>query len=148
MREPALPATGPEPAGYPPHPRYLLYLVVALGACIYLGWLFLRAPEWTYLFFIALCVASAAWAAWNLGTAVATDASSIVVRTPLGRARRVDYRQFAEVAPGGRFLPTLVVLYYPLRADGLLDLDELRSLHLPATEARDELLADLQKRTP
>jgi len=99
-------------------------------------------------FVFALCLACALWSAWNLFSAVTVGAKGICVSSPLGRVACVDFRQFAEVAPGGRFLPTIVVIYHPLRGDGQLDLDEFRSLHLPAVEARDILLESLQQQAP
>lgn len=139
-----------EPAGqvHRPHPGYLLYLLVALAAGIYLTWMLSASFDWVIAFFLAMCLACAMWAAWHLLSRVVPGARGLDVHFPLGRAVHVDYRQFAEVAPGGRFLPNIVVIYYPLRADGLLDLDDFRSLNLPAVEGRELLLAQLQRHTP
>jgi hypothetical protein len=148
MHTPSPAASPSATTGYRPHSRYLLYLLITLGASAYLAWMLLRAFDTVTAFIFALCLACAIWSAWNLFSVVTVDAKGIRVESPLGRAACVDFRQFAEVAPGGRFLPTIVVIYHPLRGDGQLDLDEFRSLHLPAVEERDTLLEYLQQQTP
>ena len=57
----------------------------------------------------------------------------------------VAYRQLIGVEESGRFLATITLLYYPLGAGGLLDLDRIVSLTLPIvvdqTTLRDRLEA-------
>jgi hypothetical protein len=66
----------------------------------------------------------------------------------LAAPQQVQFRQLVEVSEEGRFQRVIVLLYHPLRSQGLVELDDLRSLALPALEAQTDLLELLQTRTP
>ena len=69
------------------------------------------------------------------------------LETPLG-ARRVEFRQLDSATEAGRLLRVVVVTYHPLLENGLLDLDDLRSVTLPAVNQQYELLELLQQHAP
>jgi hypothetical protein len=69
------------------------------------------------------------------------------LRTPL-QTQRVEFRQLDDATVAGRVAHRIVVTYFPLRDNGLLDLDELRSLTLPAVDHQAELLALLESKRP
>ena len=70
------------------------------------------------------------------------------VGAPLAQPLQVQFRQLAEVSEEGRLQRVILLLYHPLCADGLVDLDDLHSLALPALEEQTDLLEILQARTP
>jgi len=137
-----------QPIIYRPHSRYVLYAGVSLVMAVAFVWLLRNQYEGGAVFFLLVSLGAALWSVGNLLSRVEVDAVSLVVRLPLLPARRIDIRQLAEVTENGRFVPALVVLYYPLRADGLVDLDDLRSQTLPAVEDQADLLQFLQEKTP
>ena len=79
---------------------------------------------------------------------VEVDDRGLTLLQPLASPQQVQYRQLAEVSEEGRLQRVILLLYHPLRPDGLLDLDDLRSLALPALEEQSDLLEILQARTP
>jgi hypothetical protein len=137
-----------QPVIYRPHTRYVLYAGVSLVMAAAFVWLLWRQYEGGALLFLVVALGGAIWSVANLLSRVEVDATSLVVRVPLLPARRIDLRQLSEVTESGRFLPALVILYYPLRADGLVDLDDLHSQILPAVEDQADLLEFLQGKTP
>jgi hypothetical protein len=137
-----------QPIVYRPHDRYVLYAGASLIMVAAFVWLLWRQYEAGALFFLIVAVGSSIWSVGNLLSRVEVEATGLIVRVPLWPARRIDWRQLSAVTEDGRFLRALVILYYPLRTDGLVDVDDLRSQILPAVENQSELLEFLQEKTP
>lgn len=133
---------------YRPHDRYLIYAGVSLAMVVAFAWLLWHQYEAGALLFLLVAVGAAIWSVGNLLSRVEVDASSLIVRVPLFPERRIDWRQLSAVTQDGRLLPALTVLYYPTRADGLVDVENLRSQILPSLQNQSELLAFLQEKTP
>jgi hypothetical protein len=78
---------------------------------------------------------------------VVVDAEGLLCHSP-SRTRRVRFGQLDNAVEAGRWMRRIVVTYYPLQPDGLVDLNQLSSLALPAVERQDLLLADLVEHVP
>ena len=53
-----------------------------------------------------------------------------------------------SVSTSGRAGNALILLYHPDRGDGMLDLDDVRSLVLPALDEQDALQSYLEAQVP
>jgi len=133
---------------YRAHSRYVLIAGVAAICVALLGWWSLQHADLAALLFLGLAAVLLFFALRGIGSRVEADAAGITVQRPLAQPLRIQYRQVAQVTEEGRVQRVLVLLYYPLGEDGLLDLQALRSLALPALEEQSELLAVLQAKTP
>jgi hypothetical protein len=133
---------------YRTHSRYLLMAGIAAVCVVLLVWQLLQGVDLAALLFLGVAVALLLVALRGIGSRVEADAAGITLLRPLARPLRIQYRQLIQATEEGRVQRVLVVLYYPLGADGLLDLQALRSQALPALEEQMELLTVLQTKTP
>lgn len=62
---------------------------------------------------------------------------------PYGTAQEVEFRQVRDVYEEGRGFQSILVAYYPRQANGLLDLDDIKHLALPAVRDHAGLFATL-----
>ena len=133
---------------YRAHSRYVLIAGVAAICVALLGWVLLRAYDWGTLLFFVFAVGLLLLTLRSSASKVEVDAVGLTLFRPLAQPQRIHYRQIAQATEEGRIQRVIVILYYPLGADGLVDLDALRSLALPALEDQMELLHVLQTKTP
>lgn len=134
-------------ANHQPISRYLLFTGLSLAAAALFGWSLFRTNEPIDLLFLGAALVGVVWYGSQRATRVTVEDSALVVRPPL-RTLRVEFRQLIEVSEAGRALKRIVVAYHPLRKDGLVDLDGVRTYTLPAVDYQDELLQVLQQHTP
>ena len=128
--------------------RYGLYLAVSLTVTLAFGWTLSQGFDTGSALFFTICLFGAIWSAMSLISRVAVDTAGLTLHAPPGRARRVEFRQLDSVDEGGRFIKVIVLLYHPFDESGLIDLDTLYSLTLPALENQTALLERLQAVTP
>jgi hypothetical protein len=136
---------------YRVHPVYLLLAGVAAICVAALGWRLLGGYDLGTALFFCLGLGLLLLTLRSAGSRVEADALGLTIFRPLAAPLRIQYRQIAEVTEEGRLLrlmQVIVVLYYPLAEDGLVDLDALRSQALPVLENQLELLHVLQTKTP
>ena len=133
---------------YRPHPRYVLVTAIAALSIPALIWLLLRGVDLAGVLFLLFAAGLLFFAVRGLLSHVEVDGHGLTLLQPLARPQAVQYRQLAEVSEEGRLQRVILLLYHPLRPDGLIELDDLRSLALPALEEQAELLEFLQARTP
>ena len=133
---------------YRPHSRYVLMAGIAAICIALLGWRLAGRADLGSLLFLGVALGLLFFALRGIGSRVEVDALGLTLFRPLSPPLRIHYRQLVEVTEEGRVQRVLVVLYYPLAADGLLDLEDVRSQALPALEDQSELLSLLQTKTP
>lgn len=136
---------------YRVHPVYLLLAGTAAICVVALGWRLLGGYDLVTALFFCLGLGLLLLTLRSAGSRVEADALGLTLYRPLAAPLRIQYRQIAETAEEGRLLrlmQVIVVLYYPLAEDGLVDLDALRSQALPVLENQLELLHVLQTKTP
>lgn len=143
---PTTPTEGP--TTYRPHARYVLITAVAALSIPALIWLLLRGVDLAGVLFLLFAVGLLFFAVRGLLSRVEVDERGLTLLQPFASLQAVQYRQLAEVSEEGRLQRVILLLYHPLRPDGLLDLDDLRSLALPALEEQSDLLEILQARAP
>lgn len=130
-----------------PISRYALFAGLSLAAAALFGWATLRANDPIDMLFLVASLGGVAWYGSQLLTRVVLEDDALLVREPW-RRRRIEFRQLIDVSEAGRALKRIVVAYHPLQADGLVDLDAVRTYTLPAVNFQDELLQVLQQHTP
>lgn len=130
------------------HPRYVLLAGIAVVCVALLGWWLLSNTDLTTIVFFAVALVLLLVSLRGIGSRVEVDAVGLTLFRPLAQPLRIQYRQLAQVTEEGRVQHVLVVLYYPIAADGLMDLETLNSVALPALEDQMELLQVLQTKTP
>lgn len=133
---------------YRPHPRYVLMTGIAVICLALLGWQLLGRADLGLLLFFGVALGLLFFALRGIGSRVEVDALGLTLFRPLSPPLRILYRQIVQVTEEGRFQRVLVILYYPLAADALIDLDGVRSQALPALDDQAELLDLLQTKTP
>ena len=138
---------------YAVHVRYWVGAALSLLLVGLFGWELGRAArhgtvEIGTLLFSALSVGLLLRNAWFAFSRVEVDAEQVTLHRPLLPARRVIYRQLADVYEEGRRGKAILLTYHPRRADGLYDLDDLETLALPAVTDHDALYAMLAAQTP
>lgn len=133
---------------YASHFRYRLLVLLCLLLAVGFGWNLTRGLALDTLFFLLLSLALIGWLVYVILSRVEVNADELTLLAPLRAPRRVSFRQLISVSENGRFNPVITLLYHPRRADGLLDLDEARSLILPAVSDQQELLEMLEASLP
>ena len=136
------------PTTYRPHARYVLITGIAASSVVALLWLLLRRLELASVLFLLFAAGLLFFAVRSLFSRVEVDEHGLTLVRPLSQPLQVQFRQLAEVSEEGRLQRVILLLYHPLRPDGLVDLDDLHSLALPALEEQSDLLEILQARTP
>jgi hypothetical protein len=131
-----------------PHPRYVLIAGIAGLSTLALLWLLWQRLELGSVLFLAFAAGLLFFTVRSLFSRVEVDEHELKLFRPLSPPLVVQFRQLAEVSEEGRLQRVILLLYHPLRADGLVELDDLRSLALPALEEQSELFELLQARTP
>jgi hypothetical protein len=133
---------------YLPHPRYLLLAVVCgLFAGLFV-WTLWQSFTPATLFFCALCLGLTLWNGQAALTQVQLDGQKLTVSAPLRSPRTIELRQLASVSEEGRLTRVLTITYYPVQPNGLLDMEQLDTVHLPTLDDQAELLAQLQAKAP
>jgi len=130
---------------------HLLYRVLT-ALCVLLvllfAWQLVQQWDWGTLLFLGV----AAWSAYRcyivMSSTVELATDRLRVLAPGAFPREVEFRQLSSVYAEGRFLKSILLLYYPRTETGLLDLDEERTLVLPAVNQHEELLAALTAKVP
>lgn len=140
---------------YKPGTRYKAYAGIGAVAAVAFGWrlgsawLGGQGVQWDALFFLVLMLGLTAWALWQIPSRVETSSRDVTLTRPFTAPHTVEYRQLFSVTENGRVGGrSISLVYHPLREDGLLDLDNARSLILPEVENQNELLALLEERMP
>jgi hypothetical protein len=141
---------------YPTSPRYKF--LVGAGAALtgLLGWELWQgrgdpADEfaWGLGFFFVVSFLVTLWYAREMLSRVILAANAITVTRRPGRARTVEFRQMVSVSEAGRLGGrSITIVFHPLRADGLIDLEGADSLIVPEVDDHDGLLAVLEARAP
>ena len=137
-----------DPNLYPAHRIYQFLALIGVAVALLFVWTLARDFEWmTFLFFAVAVTFSFINLRWMFTRAELTP-SGLTLHEPLNDAVHVDFRQMVAVYEAGRVVPGVSLVYYPLRANGLVDMDDARSLFLPALERQDELLSVLSREIP
>ncbi len=132
---------------YRPTGQYGLLTAFGAAAAIFCAWALWRQFDWITLIFLFGCLFAALSFANQWASRVEIDAQGFWLHAPL-RRRRVEFRQIDNAVEAGRIARGIVVTYHPLAPNGLLDLDELHSVALPAVAQQENLLEALRARCP
>lgn len=133
---------------YRSHPLYIWLTALSLFLTLMLTWSTMRGFSREGLFFSLLMLAITLWFARLIGNRVVLDERGLTFQAPLRRPRRVEFRQLISVSESGRLLIAPILLYHPQQATGLVDLELVQSLTLPALTQQDQLLAILTTAIP
>jgi len=128
-----------------------IYRWLALGCLVLtglLGWSLRQGLRGDDLFFFLTIAAITVWFGHTLCSQIRLNERSIVLQTPLRGVQEVEFRQLVSVMETGRFMKSLSLLYYARQPDGLLDLDRVHHLLLPAVVDQENLLTTIQARIP
>ncbi|MDE0631671.1 MAG: hypothetical protein OXH73_09230 [Caldilineaceae bacterium] len=93
---------------------------------------------------IAFALIHVRWALMRLEL----TADGVTVRAPVQATTQIQFRQMITCEEAGRFMPGVSLVYWPVSAEGIVEMDVPRTLFLPAVARQDELLAALQERIP
>jgi hypothetical protein len=140
--------TDPSAAVFKAHPRYRLFTLAAAALAALFVWDLRDGVEIGSAIFLAVCVGLALWYGRAMGSRVEVTHDRVTLYAPLSAPATVEFRQLAGVSEEGRWTQAILLLYHPLADQGLLDLDEIRSLALPAVEEQPRLLATLDQQAP
>jgi hypothetical protein len=133
---------------YPVQQWYSVSVVICLALCLLFAWQLTRGFEVGALLFFGVCVAIAAWQWRAARTRVAIHEDRLIVTAPFSSDREVEFRQLLDVVQEGRVNPSIMVLYHPRSEDGLLALDDVETLTLPAVQDQITLLDRLEGQVP
>jgi hypothetical protein len=103
----------------------------------------MSGEEW---FFFGVSAAVTLWLGRALFSRVQLDEQGITVAMPWRKAQQIAWRQVVSVNEAGRFFRGLSLLYYPQQANGLVDLEQVYSLVLPAVVDQEQLLEAIEAR--
>lgn len=128
-------------------PRRSYWLMAWLGAAVALlfAWELYQAFAGTTLFFLLIALY---FFAVNLGWAVSSvelTPTGLIFHRPFAAPLAITFRQIATCEESGRMGKGISFIYYPLAANGLIDLDKPRSHFLPGVEGQSELLEIIQR---
>jgi hypothetical protein len=130
------------------HPLYggLTALLLLLTAV--LTWSTVRDFSREGIFFLLIMVGVTLWFARLIGNRVVLDERSLTLQAPLRQPRRIEFRQLVSVSESGRLLVAPTLIYHPQEPTGLVDLERVQSLTLPALTRQEQLLATLTATMP
>lgn len=100
------------------------------------------------MFFGAACIGLALWNARLMLSRVLLGDRAIAYQPWGGPLRRVEFRQLMSVSESGRAGNAIILLYHPTEPSGLLDLERVDSLVLPAVTEQNALLETLEAHVP
>jgi len=155
--QPSPSPTPPETVIYRTSNRYRLLIAVALVLAALFAWELWRVIStdsaqtlaWLgTLFFLAVSLGIGLWSLNAALVRLEVDETGVTLRAPLAADTRVEFRQLVAISQSGRFGNSLTLLYHPRQEDGLLNLDDARSLFLPGVTEQDALLATLEEKMP
>ena len=138
----------PDATVFRAHAAYLVYTVAAGIVALLQAWTLLGAFDWMTVVALVIALGILLWSVQRLATRVEVGPKALIVRVPLQRPLQIGFRQLAGLHEEGRLLKAVVVLYRPLRPDGLVDPDDLRGLTLPGLKDQAALLAQLDILAP
>lgn len=150
-----------EPRSFSAHPLYrILFIVCTLLTALFAwslgstlahnlrmgGTLAWSVAEWGALFFLVIMLALSIWTMRQMFSRVELTPAGVTLFAPLLGEHHVDFRQCMGVSEGGRIGRSLTLLYHPVGADGLLDLDSVQSLTLPNVRDQETLIEHLREK--
>lgn len=127
---------------------YSVSVVICLALSLLFGWQLARGFEVGALLFFGVCLAIAAWQWRAARTRVALHEDRLIVSMPFSNDREVEFRQLLDVVQEGRVNPSIMVIYHPRTEDGLIALDDVETLTLPAVQDQPTLLDRLEGEVP
>lgn len=143
-----------------PHWRYrLLALLSAIFALLFAARLLMNeaatggilartVADPGSLFFFVVMIGLTLWYLRTLLSHIALTPDGVALVLAGRTVHAVENRQFLDVIEAGRLLQSVTLLYHPLQADGLIDLDAVRSLDFPAVQQQEQFVSHLQNRIP
>lgn len=128
-------------------PRRSYTVLAGAGALLALlfAWEIGQSFDWATLFFAVVALLFAGVNLFSALSSVELTPTGLTAHRRFASPQHIDFRQIVSVATAARLSTGLSLVYYPLRGDGLLDLDTPRSLFLPSLERQEDLLATLQR---
>lgn len=130
------------------HPRYPLLAGVSAVMAALFGWQLRQGTDRETLLFLGITLALMLWYGRGWGSRVTLEPRRLRLHRPLDRDKVVEFRQLVAVQAEGRFGQSILLHYHPLAANGLVGLDEIRSLALPTLVEQATLLDILQRQVP
>lgn len=127
-----------------PSLRYAIFFVVATLVVLLFVVSLIGRFDWGSLFFLGVGLVGMGWSGELLLSRVELDVDEIRLRRPWRKPQQVAFRQMDALHTAGRLFPAFVFTYHPLQPDGLLDLQSVEALTVPAVEEQ-ELLIELLK---
>lgn len=127
---------------------YQVFTLLGLLVTLLFVWTLTQQFDWiTFVFLTFAAIFAIVNLRWAL-TRVELTPSGVTLYEPLIQPTHVDFRRMVTVNEAGRMFPGVSIVYYPVGQDGLLDMEDPRSLFLPAVEKQDELLTVLHNEIP
>jgi hypothetical protein len=137
-----------QPGIYTGHRLYRVLAALCVLLVLLFAWQLWNRWDWGALLFMAI----AAWSAFRclnlMSSKVEVMSDRVQLRTLAASPREVEFRQLSGVYEEGRGLKSILLFYHPRLENGLFALDEELTLHLPAVNRHDELLATLAAKAP
>jgi hypothetical protein len=144
---------------YKPHPRYQWMSLGSIVLFLLFAWNVLapvvRSGRWTAVnpdvgtfFFMAAALGIAIWQGRMALSRVELTSKDVSLSAPLSRVRHVAFRQLSSVSESGRGGRVITLLYHPIGANQLVDVDDLEGLALPEVVDQDSLLDHLEEHVP
>jgi hypothetical protein len=133
---------------YTPYPLYRLFAWASALLVALFMWELRTGLEIGALLFLGLTLGLTLHFMRMAGSRVEVLADRIRLLRPYSATHEVEFRQMEQVYEEGRGVSAILVAYYPRQPDGLLDLDDLKHLALPAVRDHVELFTTLTARLP
>jgi len=129
-----------------PHPLYRWLTLSSFLLTGLLGWGLIERMTLEEFFFFLLSATISLWFGNALFSRIQLQERTITLHTPLRGVQEVDFRQLVSAAEASRVMHSLSLLYHPRQPDGLLDLEQIQLLRLPAVVDQEQLLIALEAR--
>jgi hypothetical protein len=133
---------------YATHLLYRLLAALSIVLVLLFAWQLFNRWDWGALLFLGIAGWSALRCIILMSSKIEVTEDRVQVLAPGAAPREVEFRQFSAVYEEGRGLKSILLLYHPRADSGLLELDEERTLVLPAVNHHEELLAALTAKVP
>jgi hypothetical protein len=128
---------------YKGHTFYRVLAALSATLALLFAWQLSARWDWGALFFLLVCGGTTVRCLLLMSSKVEIAQDRVRLFAPGRAPHEVEFRQFAAVYAEGRGLPSILLLYHPRNAAGLVDVEREATLALPAVNGHEALLAAL-----
>ncbi len=129
-----------------PRPSYAPTAIGGMVVALLFAWELGQNFAWATLFFFLIALFFTAVNLLSAMSHVEVTPTGLIFYRRFRSPLDMEFRQIVTISEAGRMTSGLSLVYFPSGHNGLIDLDDPRSIFLPGVAHQDELLALVRQR--